>query len=87
MKPEIDGVEVCRQIKSSSETEGIAIVMVTALSDTENKEKAFKVGANGYLTKPIKVSDLTEAINATGTEYLGHIAIASHNTYKKAPLR
>lgn len=64
MMPEIDGIEVCRQIKSHPKTEGISIVMVTALSDPENKEQALKAGANGYLTKPVMVDDLINAIHA-----------------------
>lgn len=63
MMPEIDGIEVCRQIKSHPDTKDISIVMVTALSDTENKEQALKAGANGYLTKPVMVDDLVKAIN------------------------
>lgn len=64
MMPEIDGIEVCRQIKSHPKTEGISIVMVTALSDPENKQQALKAGANGYLTKPVMVDDLINAIHA-----------------------
>jgi CheY-like chemotaxis protein len=68
MMPEIDGIEICRQLKSSPETEEITIVMVTALSDQENKVKAQKAGANGYLTKPVRVDELIGAIMTTDNQ-------------------
>jgi two-component system, cell cycle response regulator len=57
MMPEMDGFEVCRRLKANSRTAPIPVVMVTALSDTEDRVKGLDVGADDFLTKP--VNDLT----------------------------
>ena len=53
MMPQMDGYEVCRRLKSSSETADIPIVFVTALTDAINEEKGITLGAVDYLTKPV----------------------------------
>jgi two-component system cell cycle response regulator len=53
MMPEIDGFEVCRQIKSNPETTHIPVVMVTALSEIGDRIKGLESGADEFLTKPI----------------------------------
>ena len=53
MMPRMSGFEVCRQIKSSPKTRDILIVMVTALNETGDIERATECGADDYLSKPI----------------------------------
>ena len=53
MMPEMDGVETCQEIKSNPETTHIPVVMVTALSDIEDRIKGLEAGADEFLTKPI----------------------------------
>jgi two-component system cell cycle response regulator len=53
MMPEMDGFETCRQIKSNPETTHIPVVMVTALSEIEDRVKGLESGADEFLTKPI----------------------------------
>jgi len=53
MMPEMDGFEACSKIKSNPETTHIPIVMVTALSDIEDRVKGLEAGADEFLTKPI----------------------------------
>ena len=53
MMPEMDGFEVCERIKSSSETAHIPVVMVTALTDTQDKVRGLEAGADDFLSKPI----------------------------------
>lgn len=50
--PNIDGVEACRRIKSSSRFKDIPIIMVTGLADSNDLEAAFAAGAVDYITKP-----------------------------------
>ena len=57
MMPEMDGFEVCRRLKDNPRTAPIPVVMVTALSDTEDRVKGLEAGADDFLTKP--VNDLT----------------------------
>ena len=53
MMPGMDGYEVCKRLKSSSDTCDIPVIFVTALNDTENEERGFEVGAVDFLTKPV----------------------------------
>lgn len=53
MMPGIDGIEVCRRIKSNSQTQHIPVVMVTALDQPEDRVKGLEAGADDFLTKPV----------------------------------
>lgn len=53
MMPEMDGIEVCRILKKQSETMHIPIVMVTALTEQEDRVRCLKAGATDFITKPI----------------------------------
>lgn len=53
MMPGIDGFTTCRKIKENPETTHIPVVMVTALSDLEDRIKGLESGADEFLTKPI----------------------------------
>jgi two-component system cell cycle response regulator len=56
MMPGMDGIEVCRRIKSNSQTHHIPVVMVTALDQPDDRVRGLEAGADDFLTKP--VSDL-----------------------------
>ncbi|WP_375358979.1 PleD family two-component system response regulator [Candidatus Tisiphia endosymbiont of Neophilaenus lineatus] len=53
MMPNIDGFEICKRIKSNPYTIHIPVIMVTALSDTEDRIQGLEAGADEFLTKPI----------------------------------
>lgn len=63
--PDIDGYEVCRQLKANSITKDVPIVMVTATNINKiGRIKALECGADGFLTKPIDSSELTAQVRA-----------------------
>lgn len=53
MMPEMDGYEVCRQLKSNPATRDIPVVFLTAKIGVEDEEKGLTIGAVDYLSKPI----------------------------------
>jgi signal transduction histidine kinase len=57
--PGMDGFEVCRRIKSDPSTAHIPVLLVTALSQRDQRLLGISAGANDYITKPIDRSDLT----------------------------
>ena len=54
--PEIDGYELCRLLKSDSETKNIPIIFITALATPENETRGLETGAADYIVKPINPS-------------------------------
>ncbi|MFT4076033.1 MAG: PleD family two-component system response regulator [Asticcacaulis sp.] len=53
MMPEIDGYEVCRQLKEHPETRHIPIILITALDGREDRLSGLEAGADDFLTKPV----------------------------------
>jgi putative two-component system response regulator len=53
MMPEMDGYEVCRHLKSDSQTAEIPVIFLTAKSEIEDELKGFELGAVDFITKPI----------------------------------
>lgn len=58
MMPDIDGYEVCENIKQNSELRSIPIIFLTGKTDTEDIVKAFETGAADYVTKPFRTAEL-----------------------------
>ncbi len=52
MMPEMDGYEVCRQLKASGETRDIPVIFITALDHEDSEEHGLTLGAIDYITKP-----------------------------------
>ncbi len=53
MMPRLSGFEVCKQIKSNPDTRQIMILMVTALNELGDIERAVDAGTNDFLSKPV----------------------------------
>jgi|GEM_PF-3427274 len=62
MMPRLDGFETCKLLKENSDTCKIPIIFMSASSETEKKVKAFKLGANDYITKPFEKAELLARI-------------------------
>ncbi len=58
MMPKMDGLEVCRCLKSNPATAAIPVLMITALTDRNERIAGIAAGANDYLTKPVDIDDL-----------------------------
>lgn len=64
MMPKMDGVETCRQLRAIPELQNTYIVFLTARSEEYSEVAAFDVGADDYITKPIKPRALMSRISA-----------------------
>ncbi len=53
MMPEMDGYEVCLQLKANKNTRAIPVIFVTAMGQESDETKGLKIGAVDYITKPI----------------------------------
>ena len=62
MLPEVDGFELCRQIRERS---GVAIIVVSARGGERDKVTALNMGADDYMTKPFSIEELLARIAAT----------------------
>ena len=63
MMPGLTGFELCEMLHRDPRFARIPIVIISAKDDPESKEKALKVGASDYLTKPFGVDDFLGKIN------------------------
>jgi DNA-binding response OmpR family regulator len=64
MMPGMDGIEVCEQLKSSTENKDILICFLTARSEDYSQIAGLESGGDDYVTKPIKPKVLVSRINA-----------------------
>lgn len=58
MMPEMDGYQTCQQLKESPLTKDIPVIFLTALTESEDMVKGFKLGAVDYVPKPFHVTEL-----------------------------
>lgn len=56
--PEMDGYEVCSQLKADPKTREIPVIFISALDEVLDKIKAFAVGGVDYITKPFQVAEV-----------------------------
>ena len=62
MMPKMSGFEVCKRIKSDPKTRDIIIIMVTALNETSDVERAAECGTDDYLSKPVDKAALIRQV-------------------------
>ena len=64
MLPDGSGLDLCKRIKSNSDTESIPIIILTAKDDEVDKVVGFELGADDYVTKPFSVRELILRVKA-----------------------
>ena len=62
MLPEMDGMQICRQVRRHS---NVPIIMLTAKDEISDKVNGLDLGANDYMTKPFAMPELLARIRAT----------------------
>jgi two-component system, NtrC family, sensor kinase len=58
MMPDLDGYQVCKQLKSNPRTKDIPIIFISAINEPVDKVKAFAIGAADYITKPFQMHEV-----------------------------
>jgi DNA-binding NtrC family response regulator len=77
--PGMDGFETCRRLKASEATRAIPVIVLTALTDTFEKLRAFREGAVDYVTKPFQAEELLARV---GTHLALRREIEAHRRSK-----
>lgn len=62
MMPQMDGLELCKEIKKNPITKHITFIMLSALADEISKLQGFKYGADAYMPKPFSIKELLVVI-------------------------
>lgn len=68
--PFIDGLEVLQKIKTDEQTKTTPAVMLTSSGESEDIAKAYRLGANSYIVKPVIYDDFMDTISALGAYWL-----------------
>ena len=64
MMPKVSGYEVCQKLKQSDETANIPVLVVTALNEQGDIEKAVEAGCDDFLTKPVNQIELKTRVRS-----------------------
>ena len=64
LMPDLDGFEVCKQLKESESTKDIPVIMLTALIKEEDLTKGLNEGASCFISKPFSIIDVLDEIRS-----------------------
>ncbi len=91
--PEMDGLEFTQKLKTDPRTSHIPVILLTAVTDMENKVAGMKVGADDYITKPFsseylhaRIENLMALRQQLQLHYRSQIAASSKLDFKLPPL-
>jgi len=62
--PRMNGLDVCRRLRSSGDLRDVAIIMCTAMTSDTDVAEGYAAGADDYIAKPFGPRDLTDRIDA-----------------------
>lgn len=68
--PKLNGLEVLKEVKSNPKTAKIPIVILTSSREDPDMSKAYELGANSYVVKPVDFDDFIKAVQQTGLFWL-----------------
>ena len=68
--PKVDGLEVLQRLKSSARTRAIPVVVLTSSREEPDIEKAYALGANSYIVKPVDFEAFARAVSDVGLYWL-----------------
>ena len=84
MIPKIDGLEVCKKIRSKQELKDIGIIMLTAKDEELDRILGLEIGADDYMTKPFSIRELRSRIKAVLRRTKGDVSQNKENDVDKS---
>jgi DNA-binding response OmpR family regulator len=87
MLPEMDGLELCRNLKHNPSTQDIPIVMLTGKSDEIDVVTALEVGAEEYISKPVRIKEMLTRIKKILRRHAGELMAITNPTNKESIVR
>jgi CheY-like chemotaxis protein len=68
--PKVDGLEVLRQLKAATSTRTIPVVLLTSSREERDVARAYDLGANSYIVKPVGFDSYSEVVSQLGRYWL-----------------
>lgn len=68
--PKVDGLEVLRRLKGNTRTKSIPVVVLTSSREEPDIERAYELGANSYIVKPVDFEAFARAVSDVGLYWL-----------------
>ncbi|GJQ33620.1 MAG: response regulator [Ignavibacteriaceae bacterium] len=68
--PKLNGLEVLKEVKSNPKTSKIPVVVLTSSREDPDMNRAYELGANSYVVKPVDFDDFIKAVQQTGLFWL-----------------
>ncbi|MEW6367595.1 MAG: response regulator [Acidobacteriota bacterium] len=68
--PKVDGLEVLRRIKADPRTRAIPVVVLSSSREEQDVARAYELGVNSYIVKPVDFDKFTEAVRQLGLYWL-----------------
>ena len=68
--PRLSGLDVLRELKSSDRTCAIPIVVMTSSSQDRDIAESYRLGVNGFVTKPVEFGSFVESVSRIGMYWL-----------------
>ena len=84
--PVINGVEICRIVKSRSDLKHVPVIMLTARTSEDDRVTGLELGADDYITKPFSLRELTARVRAVLRRAVTNDARPAAGTYRDAHL-
>jgi two-component system, response regulator len=69
--PKVSGLEVLARIRADERTRSVPVVVVTSSKEEQDIQKAYEMGANSYIVKPVDFETFMKAIGEVGRYWLG----------------
>jgi len=68
--PKLDGIEVLRRVRADDRTRDLPVVMFTSSDEEADRAECHRLGANGYVRKPVRFSEFVETVRELGLCWL-----------------